>query len=688
MQLLENFYKKLNSLEGLSKFIIWFCAIAVIYSYFPYRGLYNLTISSELTWHLICNAANLHDLKFGRDLFFEYGPLNFLIYPYAIGNQLITAQIVYTFVYTVFGVCIYKLVKQLSYNLLNAGVMLLVVLMLYGHNITFETFMVFTQLLLLYFVFFYNSRKAAVLFTIIYAPLFLVKILPFAESSCLIVLYSIFAFKLKKDRVCIYILLSGFAFALIGYLIYNPSITDLIEYIQSIYYKSQGQQIDHTYDKESSREWTIIFVPLVAIALWGMIYSIYQNNKEKAYFSIIIASFLFFAYKEGFVRHSGYYFFEGIAILFSVFLLTLNFKELIYKKRQIFLICFGFMALLKVAYSYLSDYMIVDYQVLEPKSTYDSYLSIEQDPNLFFIAEKLKNNNFEEHRFPLKVHKQIKSLFDANINNTGASYLDSESREKIKGKSFTSFVDGTFILTEKNFKPLPGFNLHNSYHPYIEEKNYKFLMGKDAPNYLLYQPALNDERIISLEAPATLNAIRLNYEKDNFQAKFHPCWIKNNDEYFSTTTLKKKDKPSGFIANIKPYKITYPNNSGIFKIDNEADFMSIEYKFSILGELANFFWKIPQIKASIIFTYKSNYLTVYDHDERNYMFNEGALVIDNLKTPFPLSYLAITKPPSISELTDIKGIKERYQFLEFQIDPNVLNLFREIKVKWYKSHEI
>ena len=72
----------------------------------------------------------------------------------------------------------------------------------------------------------------------------------------------------------------------------------------------------------------------------------------------------------------------------------------------------------------------------------------------------------------------------------------------------------------------------------------------------------------------------------------------------------------------------------------------------------------------------------------NYMFNEGALVIDNLKTPFPLSYLAITKPPSISELTDIKGIKERYQFLEFQIDPNVLNLFREIKVKWYKSHEI
>lgn len=685
MYILENLYNKINSLEGLSKFIIWFCAIVLIYSFFPYHGIHDPSVSVELTWHLICNAANLQGFKFGRDLFFEYGPLNFLIYPYAIGNQLIIAQIVYTFVYVVFGVCIYKLVKQLSYNLLNAGVMFLVVLMLYGHNITFETFMVFTQLLLLYFVFFYNSRKAAVLFTIIYAPLFLVKILPFAESSCLIVLYCIFAYKLKKDRVCIYILLSGFAFALIGYLIYNPSITDLFEYIQSIYYKSQGQQIDHTYDKESSREWTIMFVPLVAIALWGFIYSIYQNNKEKAYFSIIIASFLFFAYKEGFVRHSGYYFFEGIAIVFSAFLLTLNFKTLINKKKQLFLICFSFIALLKVGYSYCSDYMIIDYEILEPKSTRESINFSEL--NLHWTTrENLQKHNFEEPRFPLKIYKQIKSLFDANSFNTGASYLSPDTREKLKEKTFTSFYDGTFIVTEKNFKPLPGFNLHNSYHPYIDQKNYKFLMNKDAPDYLTYQYINTDDRILSLESPAVFNALRLNYEEG-----FIGYWKDNYHKYGYFQPIfffKKKTVPSGLVADEKPYKITTPNHLGTFKIENDADFMSIEYKFSFLGELARYFWKIPQIKASIMYLRKSKDFFGEEYTDPHQLYNEGALVIDNLKTPFPLSYLAINGIPSIFDITNIQNIRQDYKFIEFQIDPEVMKLFSEIKVKWYKSHEI
>ena len=688
MQLLEIFFKKINSIEGLSKFIIWFCAIALIYSFFPYHGEHDPVLSLEVAWHLICNASSMHGFKFGRDIFFEYGPLNYLIYPYAIGNQLIIAQIVYTFVYVIFGVCIYKLAKQLSYNLLNAGVMLLVVLMLYGHNITFETFMVFTQLQLLYFVFFNNSRKAAVLFTIIYAPLFLVKILPFAESSCLIVLYSIFAYKLKKDRVCIYILLSGFAFALIGYLIYNPSITDLIEYIQSIYYKSQGQQIDHTYDKESSREWTIMFVPLVAIALWGFIYSIYQNNKEKAYFSTIIASFLFFAYKEGFVRHGGYYFFEGIAIVFSVFLLTLNLKDFIKKKKELFIICFSFIVLLKVSYSYFSDYLIIDHEVLEPKSTRSSALL--GGFNIHWsIKKKLENSNFEEPRFPIKTYKQIKSVFDANINNTGASYLGPDIKKIIDNKTFTAFVDGTFILTEDNFKPLPGFNLHNSYHPYIEQKNYNFLMNKNAPDYVLLQPAFNDDRILSLEAPATYNALRLNYELEDSNPDIYNYFFQyKKGQAFKADLLKKKNKPSGLIANNKPYKITYPNYLGKFNIENDADFMSIEYKFSLLGELARCFWKIPQIKASIAFSVIQEKLGGIITPSNVLTYKEGVLDIDNLKIPFPLSYLTLPISPNFIDIQDIKRYRNTYELKDIQIDPDVLKLFSEIKIKWYKAHEI
>ena len=67
--------------------------------------------------------------------------------------------------------------------------------------------------------------------------------------------------------------------------------------------------------------------------------------------------------------------------------------------------------------------------------------------------------------------------------------------------------------------------------------------------------------------------------------------------------------------------------------------MSIEYKFSILGELARFFWKIPQIKASIMYIKKITNYNGELYTENTKRYNEGALVIDNLKTPFPLSYL-------------------------------------------------
>ena len=46
-----------------------------------------MKFDAENSWQLTMNAAIPHNLIYGRDLFFPYGPLNFLITPFNTGIQ-------------------------------------------------------------------------------------------------------------------------------------------------------------------------------------------------------------------------------------------------------------------------------------------------------------------------------------------------------------------------------------------------------------------------------------------------------------------------------------------------------------------------------------------------------------------------------------------------------------------------
>ena len=71
-----------------------------------------MKFDAENSWQLTMNAAIPHNLIYGRDLFFPYGPLNFLITPFNISNQLVVSIIVYTVVYALYGYLLLSIVKE------------------------------------------------------------------------------------------------------------------------------------------------------------------------------------------------------------------------------------------------------------------------------------------------------------------------------------------------------------------------------------------------------------------------------------------------------------------------------------------------------------------------------------------------------------------------------------------------
>ena len=142
-------------------------------------------------------------------------------------------------------------------------------------------------------------------------------------------------------------------------------------------------------------------------------------------------------------------------------------------------------------------------------------------------------------------------------------------------------------------------------------------MGDNAPMYVIDNTDVTDDRIVGIQSPQTSEALRLNYSyvtNIDYEIKDHsiPNLIAFNKLYI------KKNKPSGQIAEKKPfaeYKITKGN---VIAVPKDAEFFSIDYELGLTGHLARLFWKIPEIVLKAEF--------------KNYTIT-GNIVIDNLSYP-------------------------------------------------------
>lgn len=627
--------KKLNITSP--QLIIFACAFLLVFYAFPYQAQV-MELGQEPSWQFMMNFAIERGWKFGRDLFFPYGPLNFLTFPYNIGNQLIWSLVIFTFLYALYGYLVFKLIKEKIKNAANAFLMAGACILIEPHLITAEIFMNQIQMLLIYFMWEKQNKNSAILYSVITILLFHTKYLEYFAAVAMALSYLILALFYKKDRAIIYLTAAGQFAALLSYFFYNPSIYDFGQYLLGVYYISRGQTIDHAYSFESSWEWTAALVP-VFLVFWGMaVYWLIKCRKEYLPIFLIISTVMFFYYREGFVRHGGYHCFLGMAMFLATVALTLDLEAV--EKKLLFVICAIGMAIIPAGFSYFTQGVRNNY---DPYSTCIDVMNLKA--HLYPIQQNYdesQGNDFGLRRIISKVEKlnyhqpnRVLELLDTadkyrkafNDHCERCAVLSEEAQGIIQNKTFTTYPSElTYAYHHKNFRIMPGLQSHNSYHPFLEEKNYNFLMGKDAPEYLIYSPNFTDDRIPVIESPLTIEAIKLNYEYVTEISSQSQIDIEHG--HFSREALfKKKARPQGKIAESKPFLTMEVEADKPFNVPLEAEYMSFEYSLNTLGHLQTLFWKIPEIKLD------------FETDSGSYYKYGENIVIDNLINPFELKDL-------------------------------------------------
>lgn len=666
----------------LQKSTMWICVALLIFYAFPYTAS-TMVAGQESSWAFMMNFAIERGWKFGRDLFFPYGPLNFLITPYNIGNQLYWSIAIYTMLYALYGYMVIALVKQKAQNTVNAILLIIACRLIEPHAITGEVFIIQVMMLMMYWIYYRQSSLMAVFYAILTAMVFHVKILEFYIAVSMLLVYLAFAIKNRHSKKIILFMLLAVPLTIVSYMIYNPSLYDLGQLLVGAYEISQGQTIDHSYSFESFYEWTWIFVPLFLVFWSVSLYCLFKENKDCVPLYLILSTTLYFFFKEGFVRHGGYQCFLGFALFLTTLILTVNFDKFTNFKTKL-LCSASVMVVISLGYSYFTqgivnrwDLRSTDLDQILLSNYTDTVSRIREDEyvnkgNIHALSQtltdKLKRYNYQAPNRVIDLFHtfdEYKSAFADHGQKLAK--LDGNAKSVIGNSSFTEYSgELTYAYHDKSFKIMPGVQIHNSYTPWLDKKNYDFLMGKDAPEYIIYKDTSTDDRYVNIEVPATFQALKLNYELTNYSVTgFYDYGLK-----YPAKLFKKKNKPSGYIASKEPFKEEIISKYDFVKIPKDADYMSVEYTSTLKTLLAKLFWKVPEIQ-----------LTSYFPNKKKEDYLTGNVVIDNLSTPIEINDLAYKLQYYDKSKNFFYGEKLKY----IKFSGNGLDYIGDIKLKWYKK---
>lgn len=654
-----------------------------------------MKFDAENSWQLTMNAAIPHNLIYGRDLFFPYGPLNFLITPFNISNQLVVSILVYTVVYALYGYLLLSIVKEKATSYWNTALLLIACLLLSGFSFSFEVFMIQTQLLLIFKVLKHDSKVLALIYAVMTGALLEIKYLEWFIAVAMMIAYVPVAIYLKKSSRTILIMLSSLVATAVIYFIYNPSVNDFVELIKSIFYISKGQVIDHALTIESPYEdLSLLTLPffLVALAVAGV--GLFRRNNLFFGYYVIAASILYFCYRQGFVRHGGSFCFAGMAIFLSSLCICANVNR--FACSKVTKIALVVMVLIPTGYTYLTQGYTVRWD--QEKSSEIDVMHLQsakaQAEELLNIAEENQNqiastqiewllrnttsalNNLKGKRYLPETRLEkiigLYSKYSKAFSDTGteAGKLEDQLLDLIGNDTFTAYPNEySYIVNHNNFVPLPAIHTNNSYNSWLDNKNYALLTGKKAPKYIIASPMTADNRNVYLEAPATATAIILTYQ---FVTK---AKAKDAFGYYDTVyVFKKKEVASGRVASNYAFSSVKASPNQKIKIPKKAEFMNIEYELNLKGKLATLFWKIPEIELKVL-------NSRLEQDKFYAPYLSRAVALDNLGTTFSVTMLVQGTPDAI-----LGNLKDRLFYKDiagFELVGKGTAYLKSIKVNFY-----
>ncbi|MEI0568066.1 hypothetical protein [Brachyspira pulli] len=507
------------------------------------------------SWIYYINFLSNNIFKFGRDVFFTYGHLGYLMNTLSINNNFTISFIFKISVYIINTLLLYLLIKEDNIKLHNMFMSIIIFLLYFSSYKVyglFDYYISFTIVLLLLLDIKYNNNILYILACIFIIISFFIKLSSGILNFAILFTYffSLFFYKEKKifiNRTIISLIIPILIFVL--YIIYNPSVSDFFQYIKSALEISSG----YIYSMSIPYSWNIPTIALILSYIFVLIYVFfvvfYFIKRDFNFVYLFVVAILFFLiYRHSFIRNHLIFIYPFSFVL-SILLLVIKDRKLNY----IFIISFIILSFLyKVDYSQL---------------------------------------------FKINKINHIKETFNAiNLNNKieySGTILPENMLNEISTNEVTIYPwEISYIISNKlNFKPMPIFQAYSAYTPYLDKLNADFFDNKNSPEYIIFEWESIDFRLPLTDTPLTFQKIYDNYYVYNvYDAKY--MLLKKRE-----TKLNHTIKSNYTQNNIDIYKDTiYFDN---ITESNTYLILKSNIDLNLLGKLSKIIYQIPPIFANI-----------------------------------------------------------------------------------------
>ena len=614
------------------------------------------SVSLDPSWRYLLTILGNRGYKMGKDLFFTYGPLGYIVYLMNVPNNgstyiiglIIHSLTIVAHLYLLFK--IYSLYRKGKISLL-AIVSSAIVYIASVSRLEWDNYMLMIILLgVLVFKMDEDNKFSRIASAVIVNGMLLTmafsKYSTFLSGVAFMLVFTIAERILAKKWKGLFLFLPSVILMPICYLIYCPSFMALKEYFEQMVYIPMEYILSSQFDKVFTAKEIVYLAIIILIFITIIVISIIYESRYSAFLLAMSVS-MFEAYKYAATRHGlvpGIWLFS---MLFAVTLYAIDWNLFFEKYRESGQRKHKVTILILILCVYLPG-------ILDANSIHYSATNIKAD-----LAEKAY----------MLTHLKATSIPEDFID---AYQLPLEVSDILGNDSVSIYPWRQGLAATNpglNLKIFPSVQTCQLVGPKLDTADEAFFQRDDAPKYILLFDENVDDRLTYFDTPRFWNSLINNYNVRYIDGEI--CIL----ERISSDEKRNLDEKVGEMELILKQEV--PSDSEI-KCPEGARFAKVHIKYD--------FW--AEIKLIISRVYIS-YITINYSDGTS---RTGRAIVKTLDEGFYLDYY----PTNNVELSQVLGTVDEngvaYEdntFSDITIDSfsfsglGLKDMAKNVEIEWY-----
>ncbi len=462
-----------------NKHIIYPLAISGLFFMFSFHLIGRPIIPGlDPSYEAALNYFFDNNIFVGKDIFFTYGPLGFLLVPQPVGHNILFGTVFYTLILLGFILCYFQILFSTISNtnrFLQTAV-LIISFFLGNVLVYFGTGEITVALIVLLICIADKWNLAHFLFIAAFlsAFMFLVKPAYTILSLAFLISYILIRYpSTKKIKMLLSTAGTALLCLVVLWSIAVGSIITLYNFVIATLELSSGNS--SAMSKSASMNW----IPFVIALLLICIFILSQPSRVKKFsFIFLLPMAVWFKYSFSRVGHAPYF----LVLIFIMLTILFIYADSIKHKMYCLLLLIISMILVTITINSLPYFHTKDFLMRHIKKSFYS-----KRYNNFSTIFKIRN-------------------FEKNINNYSKKYLQNYVIDKkILNTISQAPVDiypwetAYVFANSLNWHPRPVFQSYIAYTPWLDAKNADFIKSTSAPDFILWNVKNNKNNFISID---------------------------------------------------------------------------------------------------------------------------------------------------------------------------------------------